>query len=69
MQHSMQRKPRLHFDTVAVAAAKIRLSSVEGFDFYFDLLDACGWTRMEFENEELKRIDRRWTNGDWRCLS
>lgn len=59
---------RIRFDIVAVEAAKIDLSCIDGFDFYFDLLGACGWTREEFEAQELKWIDAEWDNRSEQCL-
>lgn len=55
------------FDIIAIEVAKIDLQSIDGFDFYGEFLDACGWTVLEFEKEELRRIDRQWNSEERQC--
>jgi hypothetical protein len=74
MQRSQRRKQQ-RFDAIAVAVAGLDLCLLNGFDdyarfdFYTEFLGACGWTREDFENEELKRIDREWIGDDNKCLN
>jgi len=60
--------PRLPYEIVAFEAERIIIKMViapewewpEHWDTYISYIEACGWTRWEFDNETLKRVDRAW---------
>ena len=59
---------RIPFEIVALEDAKIFLiADIElAMEMYYNLLDACGWSILEYEKELLSRIDKDWED---RCLS
>jgi hypothetical protein len=62
---------RIPYDQIAIDAAKYIENMALANDndtidywqkMYTDLLDASGWDKVSFEQEELKRIDANWND-------
>jgi len=57
---------RLPYEVIVMQADRLIIKMVLSsnptyyWDQYILLLEACGWTDLEFDMETLRRIDRNW---------
>ena len=49
----------------AIIIGMVVSSDIRLWEGYLFLLDACGWTDQEYDQETLRRIDAAWDSQIW----
>lgn len=55
----------LQYELVAFELEKLlfaNVTSIDKWNDYWDMLEACGWQYMDFMNEMEKRVSQEWTS-------
>lgn len=57
-------KPKISFELIAYEMTKIfqrkNLSLAQKLELVDDFVEACGWSKEEFDEELLKHVDKDW---------